>query len=74
MKFHQLDATVKPVLGNRLTAGLRSLDPPIKVRILVPQPEQKRPQGRFLFKQPLTFPKTLARLQASARRLLETDF
>jgi hypothetical protein len=35
------------VLGNRLTAGLRSLDPPIKVRILVPQPEQKTPARAF---------------------------
>ena len=29
-------------LGDRLTAGLQTLDLPIKVRILVPQPESRK--------------------------------
>jgi hypothetical protein len=37
-------------LGDRLAVGLRTLTPPTKVRILVPQPKnQKAPLGPFCF-------------------------
>jgi hypothetical protein len=47
MSDHSARHKVQPVLGNRLMAGQRSLDPLIKVRVLVPQPDKNARKGVF---------------------------
>ena len=76
MRNHSARHKVQPVLGNRLMAGQRSLDPLIKVRVLVPQPDKNARKGVFCCgaRQSSRLQEKFANLRVSARQPLENGF